>query len=106
MGSLPRGDTGKSVKSWKAMMDSGQDPREGFFSIFRLIVSWLLAVPKKHNISCICIHSQHWEFVVVRGCTIMHMENFNIHKTIVKFFPLVKLAIWGLLANTAKISSH
>ena len=33
---------------------------------------WLF--PKKHYISCIYIHSQHWKYVVVKGCTIMHKQ--------------------------------
>ena len=31
-------DAGKKLKSWKAMMDSGRDPREGVFFCIRLIV--------------------------------------------------------------------
>ena len=33
-----------SVRSWKAMMDAGQDPREGIFPSSGLIVSRLLAM--------------------------------------------------------------
>ena len=58
---IPSGNTGKAWaaiyqvatlvkhKSWKAMMDSGGDPREGLFPSLGLIVSWFLAVTKKHN---------------------------------------------------------
>ena len=43
------GDTGKKRKPWKAMMDSGRDPREGIFQSLGLIVSWLLAVAHSQN---------------------------------------------------------
>ena len=57
-------------KSWKVMMDAHRDLQEGIFSSLGLIVSWLLAVT--NSITFHVFISTGREFVLVRGCNIMH----------------------------------
>ena len=62
-----------TLVNWKAMMYTGQDPREGTFpSLGLIVVSWLLAVTNSITFH-VFLSTASREFVVVRGCTIMHI---------------------------------
>ena len=67
-----------TLVKWKAMMDTGQDPREGTFPSLGLIVdSWLLAVTNSITFH-VFLSTASREFVVVRGGTIMHSYSYKI----------------------------